>query len=42
MAGPKQVVYTPVDMSDAEYTEFEPDAKMEADKITANAQKAAE
>lgn len=29
MATAKQVVYTPVDMSDAEYSEFEPDAKME-------------
>jgi hypothetical protein len=31
MTGPRQVVYTPVDVSDADYSEFEPDAKMESE-----------
>lgn len=31
MASPKQVVYSPIDISDGDYMDYEPDAKMEAE-----------
>lgn len=40
MREPKQVLYSPVDISDAEYTDFQPDEKMESENAEFEAFKA--